>query len=113
MTLIFGNLVQSFVRFGIILSEVKSGSTTAQEQLPAAAAAFRHDAAKDAAILVYIGESGTASDAEYLLIACRCWRVCLYFRLHGNLGKQRGGFLEATSRKLSPGRPASRHRILR
>jgi ATP-binding cassette, subfamily B (MDR/TAP), member 1 len=57
MTLIFGNLVESFVRFGIILSEEKSGSATAQEQLPAAAAAFRHDAAKDAATLVYIGES--------------------------------------------------------
>jgi len=55
MTLIFGNLVQSFVSFGTRLSEAKAGDPTAQAQLPAAAAAFRHVAAKDATILVYIG----------------------------------------------------------
>ena len=60
MTLIFGDLVQSFVRFGIILSEEKSGSATAQEQLPAAAAAFRHTASKDAVKLIYIGGSSGA-----------------------------------------------------
>jgi len=56
MTLIFGNLVQSFVSFGTSLAEAKSGDSSAQEQLPSAAAAFRRTAAGDAAILVYIGE---------------------------------------------------------
>jgi ATP-binding cassette subfamily B (MDR/TAP) protein 1 len=56
MTLIFGNLVQSFVGFGIALEEAKAGNTAAQAQLPIAAAAFRHTAASDAAKLVYIGE---------------------------------------------------------
>jgi ATP-binding cassette, subfamily B (MDR/TAP), member 1 len=56
MTLIFGNLVQSFVGFGIALEEAKAGDTSAQAQLPVAAAAFRHIAASDAAKLVYIGE---------------------------------------------------------
>jgi ATP-binding cassette subfamily B (MDR/TAP) protein 1 len=56
MTLIFGNLVQSFVTFGIALEEAKAGNTAAQVQLPIAAAAFRHTAASDALKLVYIGE---------------------------------------------------------
>jgi ATP-binding cassette, subfamily B (MDR/TAP), member 1 len=56
MTLIFGNLVQSFVNFGTTLSEAKAGDTAAQARLPASAAAFRHVAANDASKLVYIGE---------------------------------------------------------
>jgi len=56
MTLIFGNLVQSFVNFGTILAKIKTGDPAASAELPAAAASFRHVAAQDAAILVYIGE---------------------------------------------------------
>ena len=56
MTLIFGNLVESFVGFGMALEEAKAGNAVAQKQLPAAAAAFRHTAAGDAATLAYIGE---------------------------------------------------------
>jgi hypothetical protein len=56
MTLIFGNFVQSFLGFGARLAEAKAGDATAQAQIPGAAAAFRHSAAKDATTLVYIGE---------------------------------------------------------
>jgi ATP-binding cassette, subfamily B (MDR/TAP), member 1 len=56
MTLVFGNLVQAFVTFGTTLAEAKAGNAADQAHLPAAAAAFRHTATKDATILVYIGE---------------------------------------------------------
>ena len=55
MSLIFANLTQAFVAFGTVISQVKMGNATAQADMPAAAASFRHRAAKDAAILVYIG----------------------------------------------------------
>jgi hypothetical protein len=54
MSLVFGNLVQSFVNFGTSIAELKAGDPNAQVQL--SAAAFRRTAAGDAAILVYIGE---------------------------------------------------------
>jgi ATP-binding cassette subfamily B (MDR/TAP) protein 1 len=56
MTLIFGNFVQSFLGFGASLAKAEAGDATSQAQIPAAAAAFRHSTAKDAAALVYIGE---------------------------------------------------------
>jgi ATP-binding cassette subfamily B (MDR/TAP) protein 1 len=56
MTLVFGNLVQSFVNFGTNIAEANTGDTEAQARLLSAADAFRHVAAKDATILVYIGE---------------------------------------------------------
>jgi ATP-binding cassette subfamily B (MDR/TAP) protein 1 len=55
MSLLFGNLVQQFVNFSIILAEVNAGDATASDQIPAAAAAFRSAAAKSASELVYIG----------------------------------------------------------
>jgi hypothetical protein len=56
MSLLFGNLTQDFVTFGMTLSEAKIGNATAAAQLPAAAAEFRHTTYKDAASLVYIGK---------------------------------------------------------
>ena len=56
MTLVFGNLVESFVKFGVVIAKIKAGDLTAQAELPSAAASFRHVAAHDASILVYIGE---------------------------------------------------------
>jgi len=56
MTLVFGNLVQSFVNFGTTLAKIKAGDPVAQAELSAAAASFRHVAAQDATILVYIGK---------------------------------------------------------
>jgi hypothetical protein len=87
MTLIFGNLVQSFIVFGMKLSEAKSGNATAQAELPAAAAAFRHRAANDAAILVYIGELiRTRQMRSNFLIGYRYCHVVLHFRVYVNLG---------------------------
>jgi ATP-binding cassette subfamily B (MDR/TAP) protein 1 len=56
MSLLFGALTQDFVNFGTNLAEAKAGNATAQAHLPAIAAAFRHNAAKDSASLTYIGE---------------------------------------------------------
>jgi ATP-binding cassette subfamily B (MDR/TAP) protein 1 len=69
MTLIFGNLVQSFVNFGTTLAKIKAGDPAAQAELPAAAASFRHVAAKDATILVYIGELSRTNLVASFLIA--------------------------------------------
>jgi ATP-binding cassette subfamily B (MDR/TAP) protein 1 len=55
MSLLFGNLTQDFVSFGTTLAQVKVGNATAQAELPARAAEFRHTSAKDASYLVYIG----------------------------------------------------------
>lgn len=54
MSLLFGNLTQSFVNFGIAVNNAKTDPTAAA-MLPAAADHFRTVAASDAADLVYIG----------------------------------------------------------
>ncbi|EMD39893.1 hypothetical protein CERSUDRAFT_81221 [Gelatoporia subvermispora B] len=55
MSLLFGNLTQGFVTFGMTLEEAQAGNATAQALLPSAAATFKHDAARNANYLVYIG----------------------------------------------------------
>jgi len=55
MTLMFGNLTQSFVDFGSLLAESQAGRPGAAEAIPAAAARFRHVASRDATYLVLIG----------------------------------------------------------
>lgn len=55
MTLLFGDLTQDFVSFGIVLNNIAQGVPGAREQLPAAAAGFRHSAALNASYLTYIG----------------------------------------------------------
>ena len=55
MSLLFGNLVQQFVNFSIIVANAEAGLPGASEQIPTAAAAFRSAAAKLASELVYIG----------------------------------------------------------
>lgn len=54
MTLLFGNLTQDFVVFTTVL-----GDPAKQDQIPAAADAFRSSAAKNASYLVYIGTSSS------------------------------------------------------
>lgn len=55
MSLLFGNLTEGFVTFSSVLLRAKNGDSSAAADIPAAAAAFRHDAAKDALYLVFIG----------------------------------------------------------
>lgn len=55
MSLLFGNLTQSFIDFQTILSKAATGDTEAAADVPSAAAHFRHIAAQDASYLVYIG----------------------------------------------------------
>lgn len=57
MTLLFGAITQDFVNFAITLEQANAGDGDAQAQVPAAAAGFRHAAAKDATWLVCIGKS--------------------------------------------------------
>jgi len=96
MTLIFGNLVQSFVVFGTSVAEAKTGDAAAQAKIPAAAAAFRHTAANDAAILVYIGElssCGRVHNFECFLIGAAmfiCTFTYMYIWVHtGEVGAKR------------------------
>ncbi|KAM6494368.1 multidrug resistance protein 1 [Amanita muscaria] len=51
MTLLFGNLTQDFVSFGIVLNTSPNDAA----KISAAAAAFRHSASLDATYLVFIG----------------------------------------------------------
>ena len=56
MTLVFGNLVQSFIDFEIVALQANYGSALARAQIPIAAAHFRQVAAKNTLYLVYMGE---------------------------------------------------------
>lgn len=65
MSIVFGNLTQSFINFGAAVQNFNSGSgdsTTVAE----AAARFKHDASTDAAILVYIGIGMFAAVYTYM-----------------------------------------------
>ncbi|KAG7440875.1 P-loop containing nucleoside triphosphate hydrolase protein [Guyanagaster necrorhizus] len=55
MTLLFGNLTNQFVIFQSVVNKVNEGDQQAINDLPAAAASFRHVASKDALYLVIIG----------------------------------------------------------
>ncbi|KAK0464466.1 P-loop containing nucleoside triphosphate hydrolase protein [Desarmillaria tabescens] len=55
MTLLFGNLTNGFVVFQSVVNQVDQGNQQAINDLPAAAASFRHEAGKDALYLVVIG----------------------------------------------------------
>ena len=55
MSLLFGNLVQQFVNFSVILANANAGVPGASEQIPTAAAEFRSAAGSLALELVYIG----------------------------------------------------------
>lgn len=68
MSLLFSDLTQQFVDFTAILSAVKAGKSGFSEQLPAAAAGFRHSAGKSAAGLVYLGELHVILECFLILI---------------------------------------------
>ncbi|KAJ6585057.1 P-loop containing nucleoside triphosphate hydrolase protein [Mycena capillaripes] len=55
MTVLFGKLVNQFVEFQVIINEIQNGNVTAEAELPAAAAGFRHQASLLAIYLVIIG----------------------------------------------------------
>jgi ATP-binding cassette subfamily B (MDR/TAP) protein 1 len=57
MSLIFGNLTQDFVNFGIALNKIDPNDPESNTKLDQAAKGFRHVAAKDASYLTYIGMS--------------------------------------------------------
>ena len=104
MSLLFGNLTQSFVNFGIAVNDAKNNAT-AQMLLPAAADHFRTTAASDAADLVYIGTSLvcflTGDWMDLCMRGCpnnarvdRCRHVCVHVYLHVHLGLHRRGQCE-------------------
>jgi ATP-binding cassette subfamily B (MDR/TAP) protein 1 len=65
MSLIFGNLTQSFVSFGqAAMNQAQHPSDMGAEGLKQAAASFRHEASKDALLLVVIGKCICAAPAN-------------------------------------------------
>lgn len=54
MSIIFGNLTESFINFGTAVANVGNGSGS-EDQVQQAAVGFRHSASQDASFLVYIG----------------------------------------------------------
>ena len=90
MTLLFGNLTQQYVNFNVILNKAKSGDPEAIKAIPAAAAAFRSTAAKDAAGLVYIGASlAPFIHGQSSTIYARCRNARLHVHLYVCLGPHR------------------------
>jgi ATP-binding cassette subfamily B (MDR/TAP) protein 1 len=57
MSIFFGNLTQDFVAFTFTLAQAQGGSAEAAAQLPAAAAQFRHESAKNATYMTILGRS--------------------------------------------------------
>lgn len=67
MSIIFGNLTQSFISFGTAVQNFNSGSGDSAT-VAEAAARFRHAANKDAAILTYIGIGMFAAVYTYMCV---------------------------------------------
>ena len=65
MSIIFGNLTESFVQFGTAVDNLHKGSGTLQA-VNDAAVKFRHDAAVDAAFLCYLGLGILAATFIYM-----------------------------------------------
>ena len=65
MSIIFGNLTESFVTFGTAIQQLQQGNGT-QQAVDEAAAKFRHDAALDASYLCYIGLGLFATTFTYM-----------------------------------------------
>lgn len=66
MSIIFGNLTESFVNFGTAEESLSPDDPTALQNLENAAAGFRHSASQDALILVYIGIGMLAATFTYM-----------------------------------------------
>lgn len=91
MSLLFGNLTQDFVNFGIATSNF-NGTTAAIDNLNDARNKFESAAAKSASELVYIGmynysNSNPLSFIEISAVSvCRYRDVGLHIYLHGYMG---------------------------
>jgi len=55
MSLLFGNLIQSFVNFNTAIRNINPSNPESGIMVEEAARAFRHAAAEDASYLTYIG----------------------------------------------------------
>ena len=88
MSLLLGNLTQQFVDITVIFIKAKSGDPEAIKAVPAAAAAFRKTAAKDASYLVYIGASlaPLVHGQSLTSYAPRCRNTRLHVHLYVCLG---------------------------
>jgi ATP-binding cassette, subfamily B (MDR/TAP), member 1 len=78
MTLIFGDLIQAFVNFGVALNNAKNGVPGAAEQVPAAAAFIRHAATVNAVYYVYIGKPPVDTGAFVWFLLGIGMFVCTY-----------------------------------
>ncbi|KAJ7733032.1 P-loop containing nucleoside triphosphate hydrolase protein [Mycena metata] len=68
MSIFFGKLTQGFVAFTLTLVEAQAGSAEAAQQLPIAAANFRHASAKSATYLTILGLGVFATTYVYMHI---------------------------------------------
>ncbi|TBU45834.1 P-loop containing nucleoside triphosphate hydrolase protein [Dichomitus squalens] len=68
MSLLFGRLTQDFVTFGTDVINAQNGVAGAAEDLPIAAAHFKHSAALNASYLVYIGIGMFVCTYTYMVV---------------------------------------------
>lgn len=87
MSLLFGNLTQDFVNFTQIIYKADNNVPGAEDQIPAAAAAFRHAAGRSAIYLVCIGPcfDHQISMLEFNSVI-RYWNVLLHVLVHVCVG---------------------------
>jgi hypothetical protein len=75
MSLLFGNLTQDFVNFGIAINNLDPNDPESKTELDQAAEKFRHVAGNDASYLTYIGMSPIT-----LLLVTNWYCSCPYRR---------------------------------
>ena len=90
MSLLFGNLTQQFVNFTQLIYKADTGDSGAADQIPAAAAQFRHQAGLLAIYLVCIGAclDHQSSTLEFNSVIRRR-NVRLHIRVHVCVGVYR------------------------
>lgn len=95
MSLPFGNLTQDFVNFSSAVNGLDPNDPNSTARLDQAAKDFRHIAAKDSAILTYIGSFLLPCYPKISITNLYCprpfryWPVRLHIHLHALLGLHR------------------------
>jgi hypothetical protein len=118
MSLVFGNLTQDFVTFGLaennyyqsLQSNDASVIEQAQMALDTAASEFRHNAGLDASYLTYLGMFLNLRECIYL-IRTRFRDVRLHISVHVRLGLYIRGQWEKNTREVSSGYPETGNRL--
>ena len=113
MTLLFGNLIQAYVNFGVALNNAKDGVPGAAEQVPAAAASVKHAANLNGTYFVYIGKPPASTAIAAYLISVRDRNFCLHPHLYVDMDLHGRSQCKTYQRKIFKGYSQARNCVLR